>query len=929
MISDADVAAAGDQRSGAEAQSDAAFQAEPKLGDGQGQPADRAINLSEIEFSESWLLFGIEITTLLLWSVFTGLAYHTVALDITGHINRYAATGLLVGLIFCGAKKLSSPPQNAAGQRRLEKLLQTLTFWCGSFLFLSFIAFSLQAGKQFSRGAVLSFFFTGLPVLFFVRQISTKIFAKKLYQNSLRSTNAVIVGGVHQAIADAIQTFRARGCTISSVVEVNTNCSNRDWHLELESVGKRITSLANKAGRGAIYVCAQDFPRDRLRMLLRVLRVLPRAIRIIPDAETAQLLTFPLFHDIDGVSVEVQNAPLTNSERLLKRGFDIIVASILILFLLPLFFVVALIIKQDSKGPVFFRQTRLGHHGRPFKIWKLRTMHVLDDGPHIEQAKEHDPRITRVGRFLRSSSLDELPQLINVILGDMSLVGPRPHAAAHDKFYNGIIQNYEVRQHVMPGITGWAQVHGLRGETANANLMWKRVEFDLWYAKNASLALDAEIILRTVGVIFGKSSPDPDIGGSPGKVMIYAMNYAPEPIGVGRYTADIGTFLSKQGIQVDVVTAAPHYPGWTVPEHYRNAYSSEKIGNLHITRCPLFLKKQMRGIWRLVAPMTFAITSAPIAFWRIICNRPGTIFCIEPTLLCAPAALVAAKITRSKIVLHVQDLEIDAAFAVGHLRGKYLQGIANAVERSMLRSFDGLVTISHNMMQKLTEKGIPKERITVVRNWVDLDQIKPLKRHSSYRADLKLSDSCFVALYAGNIGEKQGLSIVLSAAELLTEHADLIFVIAGQGPSKAQLVEQYGHLPNVRFLPVQPENRLNELLNLADVHLLPQRRDTADLVLPSKLGGMLASGKQCIVMADPGTELYEFLGNGATILPPGDHLALAQAIRSSYMGGSSVPGEANSVRIAELDSRNNLPAVGLALKPVSRTLRRSSQQREI
>lgn len=392
------------------------------------------------------------------------------------------------------------------------------------------------------------------------------------------------------------------------------------------------------------------------------------------------------------------------------------------------------------------------------------------------------------------------------------------------------------------------------------------------------------------------------------RVLIYGINYAPEPTGVGRYTGEIGSYLAQQGLEVEVVAAVPHYPGWAVRGGYRNRFSVERLGGARVTRCPLLLTTEMRGLWRVLAPLTFALTSAPIAIWLILTTRPDIVLCIEPTLFSAPAALLAAKIVGAKTVLHVQDLEIDAAFAVGHLRGGVLQKIANVFECAVLRVFDQVVTISNRMQDNLKTKGVLLQRLNLVRNWIDLGKIKPLNRASSYRKDLGLPDGMFVALYAGNIGVKQALPLVLEAAEHLAAESNLMFVIAGDGPEKKKLVTRYGHLSNVRFLPVQPEERLCELLNLADVHLLPQARGAVDLVLPSKLGGMLASGKPCIVMADPGTELYEFLGDGAIILPPGDGLLFAKAIEHIFGNGKSVVLGSNRGRIVALDAKHILSA---------------------
>ena len=188
----------------------------------------------------------------------------------------------------------------------------------------------------------------------------------------------------------------------------------------------------------------------------------------------------------------------------LKRALDLAVALPLLVLCAPLLAVLALIVRLDAGGPVFFRQTRLGQGGKPFDIFKFRTMSVMENGDTIVQAKLNDDRITRSGKWLRRASLDELPQLLNVIAGDMSLVGPRPHARAHDVLYASLIGNYELRQDVKPGITGWAQVNGHRGETPTVEAMRARVDFDIWYAKNASLALDLNVLALTPLAVLGR-----------------------------------------------------------------------------------------------------------------------------------------------------------------------------------------------------------------------------------------------------------------------------------------------------------------------------------------------------------------------------------------------------------------------------------------
>jgi putative colanic acid biosysnthesis UDP-glucose lipid carrier transferase len=180
-----------------------------------------------------------------------------------------------------------------------------------------------------------------------------------------------------------------------------------------------------------------------------------------------------------------------------KRLLDLVGSVLLVVFVLPLLAVVSLAIVLDSPGPFLFCQRRAGLNGKTFAILKFRSMCVQEDGAQITQVSKGDARVTRVGRIIRALSLDELPQLINVIIGDMSLVGPRPHALAHDQQYGAVIANYGLRQKVKPGITGWAQIHGARGATPTIDIMQRRVDLDAWYVAHAGLALDLKILLRT------------------------------------------------------------------------------------------------------------------------------------------------------------------------------------------------------------------------------------------------------------------------------------------------------------------------------------------------------------------------------------------------------------------------------------------------
>jgi Undecaprenyl-phosphate glucose phosphotransferase len=236
----------------------------------------------------------------------------------------------------------------------------------------------------------------------------------------------------------------------------------------------------------------------RIRAFVDGLAVVPATIHLAPDS-TAAWAQSPMLARVGSLStIRLSRAPLTLKDRILKRIFDVVVASMLLVLLLPVFAMIAALIKLSTRGPVLFRQRRHGFNQSQFRIFKFRTMTTLDDGAVIRQATRDDVRITRIGRILRRRNFDELPQLLNVLAGQMSLVGPRPHAVAHNNEYEEKIRLYARRHNVKPGITGWSQVNGYRGETDTIDKMRKRVEHDLYYIDNWSLLFDVRIMLMTI-----------------------------------------------------------------------------------------------------------------------------------------------------------------------------------------------------------------------------------------------------------------------------------------------------------------------------------------------------------------------------------------------------------------------------------------------
>ena len=363
------------------------------------------------------------------------------------------------------------------------------------------------------------------------------------------------------------------------------------------------------------------------------------------------------------------------------------------------------------------------------------------------------------------------------------------------------------------------------------------------------------------------------------KILLYSINYLPELTGIGKYTGEMAEWLASRGHEIRVVTAPPYYPAWKVQEDYASwQYTWEMKKGIQVWRCPLYVPNNPTGFKRLLHLASFAISSMPIVLRQALW-KPDVLFVIEPPLFCSPTALIAARLTGSKCWLHVQDFEVDAAFMLG-LLPKWLQGMVEAVERWLMQRFDVLSSISESMCARLEEKGISNPRLFP--NWADLTRMHyDAQGRTIIRNELGLDEKGFLCLYSGNMAEKQGLEIVLDVAERLS---DMFFLLCGEGPKKSYLVQetQNRRLHNVTFWPLQPEERLPALLSAADIHLVVQRRDAADLVMPSKLVNIMAVEGTAVVTADEETELGRLaLRNPRVVLrcDPENTEALAQAIK--------------------------------------------------
>lgn len=365
------------------------------------------------------------------------------------------------------------------------------------------------------------------------------------------------------------------------------------------------------------------------------------------------------------------------------------------------------------------------------------------------------------------------------------------------------------------------------------------------------------------------------------RLLLIAINYWPELTGIGKYTGEMAEWLAENGWEVRVITAPPYYPAWRISRQYSGwRYRNEKVRGVAIIRCPLWVPSRVTGLRRILHLMSFALSSFPVILRQAWQWRPDVIFTVEPPLFCAPAALLGAWLGRGRSWLHVQDFEVDAAFELGILRSQRLRGRILAAERVLMGRFSQVSTISARMLERIAAKGVAPERRVLFPNWVDLDFIRPLERVSPLRNEWGVRAADVVVLYSGNMGEKQGLEVLIEAARSLEDRENLYFLLCGDGAARPRLERLAQGMANIRFKPLQATARLNDLLNIADIHVLPQRADAEDLVLPSKLTNMLASGRPVVATANPGTQVAELVRDCGMVVSPGDIAGLASALTS-------------------------------------------------
>jgi Undecaprenyl-phosphate glucose phosphotransferase len=381
-------------------------------------------------------------------------------------------------------------------RRDIKKILVQ---WALVSLVLTLLAFLMKVGAGFSRGSIICFATLALVLLFVSRSLAKRWVREAVADGRVQGRRIVLLGSRDElasiSAGDLLQRYGLSEIDrVSFAMDKSKNLAM--GNPESDSLEHAVT-IARERCADEIVLALPWSDTRKIELVRDRLRASPLPIELLPDRRIRSLAENPSFRLKNSLSIEVQRGPLTRLEQFSKRCVDVVGAAIGLVALSPLMLLSAVAIKLDSVGPVLFRQRRNGFNIQPFVIFKFRTMSVMEDGSDVQQVKKSDPRVTSIGKVLRKTSIDELPQLFNVLRGDMSLVGPRPHALAHDNHYGDLLSEYAFRHHVKPGITGWAQVRGYRGETARVEQMKGRVDCDLWYINNWSLVLDFKILALT------------------------------------------------------------------------------------------------------------------------------------------------------------------------------------------------------------------------------------------------------------------------------------------------------------------------------------------------------------------------------------------------------------------------------------------------
>ena len=433
-----------------------------------------------------------DVATIVSIAVGVGVAYHGFFYHVNGIAEPAFGLGLMMAALFVVFNILREEYTignylTLAGHARRVMLTWNMTFVTA----LVFV-FALKETSDFSRASIVLFYLLGLVGLFWLRTVIVLRVKANAVTGKVATLRAVLVGEESE-----LRAFTARYQPWTAGIDIIASAVLRGPDTLAEDLALAAAS-ARVLRPDDIFILMPWSQTDAIDACVAAFMNVPASIHLGPQRVLDRFSKASVSRNGTIASLHLVRPPLTTTEVVKKRALDIVVASAMLIGLMPFFLLVALIIKLESRGPIFFIQRRYGFNQETFRIVKFRSMSVAEDDCRLVQATRDDPRVTRVGRRLRRLNIDELPQLLNVLRGEMSLVGPRPHALVHNQQFERSIADYARRHNMKPGLTGWAQIHGLRGEIRTEVAMRARTEHDLWYVENWSLGLDLRILALTL-----------------------------------------------------------------------------------------------------------------------------------------------------------------------------------------------------------------------------------------------------------------------------------------------------------------------------------------------------------------------------------------------------------------------------------------------
>jgi putative colanic acid biosynthesis UDP-glucose lipid carrier transferase len=413
--------------------------------------------------------------------------------------QQYQLAGLAAVLGFLFFAELNALYSSWRAESIGHESWAILSVWVLTLCVLLALAFLSKSSLQFSRVAIFAWSIA-TPIALVIERALLRLILRKFRKLGLNTRSVAIVGSGKAAsrLVDVIMSSPWMGLRISGIYDDAGNVNLSDDSIKLRRDINTLSQHAKEGGFDCVYIAYPMQDEEKIRTLIEQLADTTVSVHIVPDVFVSDLFHARWTSLGDVTLVSVFESPFYGTNSFFKRLEDIVLGSLILLLIFPLMVLIAIAVKITSSGPAIFKQRRYGLNGQVIEVWKFRSMSVLEDGGHIPQAQKNDPRVTKLGAFLRKTSLDELPQFINVLQGQMSIVGPRPHAVAHNELYRKQIHGYMLRHTVKPGITGWAQVNGWRGETDTMEKMEMRVKFDLDYINNWSIAFDMKIIWMTI-----------------------------------------------------------------------------------------------------------------------------------------------------------------------------------------------------------------------------------------------------------------------------------------------------------------------------------------------------------------------------------------------------------------------------------------------